>query len=77
MTRTAPQAWPGSWCGTARTTLEIRLSRIAALDAAQRHDEALDLAEHLAADAEHVLGPDHPTTSDARFAVADIAARRA
>jgi hypothetical protein len=59
------------------TTVEIRLSHIAALDAARRHDEALDLAERLAADAERVLGPDHPTTSDTRFAVADIAARRA
>ena len=59
------------------TTLEIRLSRIAALDAAERHDEALELAERLAADAERMLGPDHPTTSDTRFAVADISARRA
>lgn len=49
-------------------TFEIRLTHIVALDGDGRSAEARDLAEQLARDTERVLGPDHPTTADARFA---------
>jgi eukaryotic-like serine/threonine-protein kinase len=58
-------------------TFEIRLTHIEALDADGHLDEALELAERLAQDAERVLGVDHPLATDARFAVDQIAARRA
>jgi eukaryotic-like serine/threonine-protein kinase len=59
------------------TTFEVRLSHVMALDGAGRLDEALTEADQLAQDAERVLGPDHPTTSDARFAVDQLTARKA
>jgi hypothetical protein len=58
-------------------TFEIRLTRILALDGDGRSNEALDLAERLAQDSERVLGRDHPTAADARFAVEQLTARTA
>jgi len=57
------------------TTFETRLTHIIALDGDGRPAEALELAEKLVRDAERVLGPDHPTTADARFAVHHLNAR--
>ena len=59
------------------TTFEIRLTYIAALDGDGRLDEALDMASRLAEDTERVLGRDHPTATDARFAVEQITTRLA
>jgi hypothetical protein len=58
-------------------TIELRLNHIEALDGAGRVGEALGLAEQLAQDAERVLGPDHPTATDARFAVDQLTTRQA
>lgn len=55
-------------------TFEIRLTHIVALDGDGRSAEALELAEQLAKDTERVLGPDHPTAADARFAADHLAA---
>lgn len=54
-------------------TFEIRLTHIVALDGDGRSAEALELAEQLAKDTERVLGPDHPTAADARFAADHLA----
>lgn len=59
------------------TTFEIRLTHIEALDGDGRSAEAVALAAQLADDAERVLGRDHPTAADARFAVDQITAARA
>jgi hypothetical protein len=58
------------------TVLEMRLSHISAVDAAGRFDEAVELAEQLSKDCERVLGPDNPTTGEARELVRDLHARR-
>jgi hypothetical protein len=58
-------------------TFEIQLTHITALDGDGRPDEALALAVQLAENAERVLGRDHPTTADARFAIDQITTRTA
>lgn len=57
-------------------TFAIRLTHIIALDGDGRSAEALELAEQLAHDTERVLGPDHPTAADARFAVDHLTGSR-
>lgn len=56
--------------------LEMRLSHITAVDAAGRLDEAVELAEQLSKDCERVLGPNNPTTGDARDLKHDLRTRR-
>jgi hypothetical protein len=58
------------------TVLEMRLSQIGAVDAAGRFDEAVELAEQLCSDCERVLGPNNPTTGEARELTRGLLARR-
>jgi hypothetical protein len=55
-------------------TLDIRMTYVRALDGDGRLDDALAQAQKIAEDAEGALGPDHPTTVEARAVVEQLTA---